>query len=164
VTGYLGSAAAGLAMLREKLQFGAETATYLRSAFVRPRPRIAEGQLLVKHGISTAIDISDGLLADLGHVCEASAVGARVDADSVPIHPSMRSKFGERARGLALAGGEDYELLFTGKAEIIEKIKGEAECPVTIIGEITGGEPGKVIPVDSKGDILKTDKTGWKHF
>ncbi len=165
ITGYPGSAAAGLEMLTQKLQFGAESATYLRSAFVRPKPRITEGQLLLKHGVATAIDTSDGLLADLRHVCEASRVGARVNIDRLPIHPAVSSNFGERARELALSGGEDYELLFTGSAEIIERIKAEMEYPVTAIGEITAGEPGQISLLDADGHPVKIDKTtGWEHF
>lgn len=164
MTGYAGSSAAGLVMLREKLQFGAETATYLRTAFMRPKPRIAEGQLLLKHRVTTAIDISDGLLADLRHICEASKVGARVDADKVPVHAGMKSKFGERARELALTGGEDYELLFTADSEIIDKVKKETTCPVTIIGEITDEKAGKVRAVDTDGRTIKIDNGGWEHF
>jgi len=164
ITGYPGSAAAGLEMLAKKLQFGAETATYLRSAFTRPKPRIAEGQLLVKQGVTTAIDTSDGLLADLRHVCEASGVGARVDVDRLPIHPAVGNNFGERARELALSGGEDYELLFTGSAEIIERVKVEMEYPVAAIGEITSGEPGKISVVDADGNPVEITKTGWEHF
>jgi len=164
ITGYPGSAAAGLEMLAKKLQFGAETATYLRSAFTRPKPRIAEGQLLVKQGVTTAIDTSDGLLADLRHVCEASGVGARVDVDRLPIHPAVSNNFGERARELALSGGEDYELLFTGSAEIIERVKVEMEYPVAAIGEITSGEPGKISVVDADGNPVEITKTGWEHF
>lgn len=164
MTGYAGSAAAGLAMLKENLQFGAETATYLRTAFMRPKPRIAEGQLLLKHGVTTAIDISDGLLADLRHICEASKVRAQVDADKVPVHAGMKSKFGERAMELALAGGEEYELLFTADSEIIDEVKKEATCTVTIIGEITEGEAGKVKAIDAAGKTIKINKAGWEHF
>ena len=164
MTGYAGSAAAGLAMLKEKLQFGAETATYLRTAFTRPQPRIVEGQLLLKHGVTTAIDISDGLLADLRHICEASEVGALVNVDKVPVHAGIQSKFGERARELTLTGGEDYELLFTADRKIIDKVKEEATTPVTIIGEITEEEVGKIRAVDTEGNAIKINRAGWEHF
>lgn len=164
VTGYTGSAAAGLAMLKEKLQFGAETATYLRTAFMRPRPRIAEGQLLRELGVTTAIDISDGLLADLGHICKASSVSARINIEKVPVHAGMRSKFGERATELALTGGEDYELLFTGGGEVIDKVKEKAACPIAVIGEITEGEAGKVRAIDADGKEIKIKRGGWEHF
>jgi thiamine-monophosphate kinase len=163
VTGYPGSAAAGLEMLKKKRKFTA-TAEYLRSAFCHPTPRLTEGQLLVKHGVSTGIDTSDGLLADLRHICEASQVGARVDTSKVPLYAAIRDNFGGRALELALSGGEDYELLFTGKAEVINRVKAEMSCPVTSIGEITAGQPGKIDLRDAEGRTVSIAGTGWTHF
>jgi thiamine-monophosphate kinase len=164
VTGYPGSAKAGLEMLKKKLRFKPEDSQYLREAFLHPVPRIVEGQLLVKHGITTAIDISDGLLSDLRHICEASQVSARVNIDRLPIHAAVKANFGEKAVEMALGGGEDYELLFTGSAGTINKIKDEIQCPVTIIGEIIAGEPGKISLLDAKGKPVKISSTGWQHF
>jgi thiamine-monophosphate kinase len=164
VTGYLGSAGAGREMLTKKLKFRPEAMKYLRDAFLHPVPRIAEGQLLVKHGVTTAIDISDGLLADLRHICEASRVGARVDVDRLPVHEAVKASFGEKAIELALGGGEDYELLFTGPAEIIKNIKSEISCPETNIGEITAGEPGKIDLRDAGNNTVQIKNTGWSHF
>lgn len=164
ITGYAGSATAGLEMLRKKLKYTPQATAYLRNAFLHPVPRINEGQLLVKHGITTAIDISDGLVADLRHICEASGVSARVHTDLLPVHPAVRDNFGERARELALSGGEDYELLFTGSAEIIKRIKKDMKYPVTVIGEITAGEPGKISLLDAGGRPVKINQTGWQHF
>jgi thiamine-monophosphate kinase len=163
VTGYPGSAAAGLEILKNKKEF-AKDDIYLREAFVHPIPRLAEGQWLVKHGVSTAIDTSDGLLADLRHVCEASQVGARVDTVKVPIHTAVRDNFGERALELALSGGEDYELLFTARDEIIERLKTEMTCPVTGIGKITAAPPGEIDLRDAEGRTVSIDRTGWTHF
>ena len=164
VTGYPGSAKAGLEMLTKKLEFKSEDSQYLREAFLHPVPRIAEGQVLVKHGINAAIDISDGLLSDLRHICEASQVSARVNIDRLPIHAAVKANFGEKAREMALGGGEDYELLFTGSAGTINKIKDEMQCPVTPIGEITDGEPGKIRLLDARGKPVKISSTGWRHF
>ncbi len=164
VTGYLGSAAAGMEMLTNKLQFEPEGTTYLRDAFLRPRPRIAEGQLLVKQGVATAIDISDGLLSDLRQICKASRVSARVEVDRLPVQPVVRDNFGERALELALAGGEDYELLFTASAGVINRVKGEAPCPVTIIGEITEDKPGELSLLDTSGNPVNPRDIGWEHF
>jgi thiamine-monophosphate kinase len=164
VTGYLGSAGAGREMLTKKLKFKPAAAKYLRDAFVHPVPRIAEGQVMVRHGITTAIDISDGLLADLRHICEASRVGARVYINRLPIHETVRASYGEKAVALALAGGEDYELLFTGRLEAIERLKEEISCPVTGIGEVTAGEPGKIDLRDARGNPVKISQTGWSHF
>jgi thiamine-monophosphate kinase len=164
VTGYPGSAAAGLEMLTKKLRFKPDVTRYLRGAFLHPVPRIAEGQLLVKHGINTAIDISDGLLSDLRHICEASKVSANVFTDRLPIHDMFKASFGEKAREMALGGGEDYELLFTGSDDTINEIKDEMQCPVTTIGEIIAGEPGKINLLDARGKPVKTSRTGWQHF
>ena len=164
VTGYLGVAAAGLEMLTQKLQLDPESTAQLKEAFLRPLPRVAEGQVLVAGGVKSAIDISDGLIADLKHICDASRVGARVEADHVPVHPAVRANFGGKALELALLGGEDYELLFTGGAEIVEKVKEAVSCPVTVIGEITAGKAGEVILVDINGNPLGFGKAGWEHF
>jgi thiamine-monophosphate kinase len=164
VTGNPGSAAAGMEMLTQNLKFKPDARHYLESAFVHPVPRLAEGQILVKNGIKAAIDISDGLLSDLRHICEESKVSARVYAKRLPIHPLVSATFGDKAPGLALAGGEDYELLFTGGVEAVNKAKTEITCPVTAIGEITEGEPGTIELIDPLGKVVKTGKTGWQHF
>jgi len=162
VTGHLGVAAAGLEMLTKKLEFAPDAAARFRQAFFKPTPRITEGQLLLEQGVKTAIDISDGLVADLNQICKASRVGAKIKAGRVPVEPLVKTAFGDKALELALSGGEDYELLFTAKAEVIARIKKAAHCPVTVIGEITAGEG--VTVVDGKGKPLKLDKAGWEHF
>ena len=164
VTGYPGSAAAGLEMLTNKLQFAPDVTTYLRDSFVRPLPRIAEGQLLVEQGVTTAIDISDGLLSDLRQICKASQVSARVEVDRLPVPSMVRDNFGKRALELALSGGEDYELLFTAGDEVINKVRGEAPYPVTMIGEITAGKPGEVSLFDTNGNPFNLREAGWEHF
>ena len=164
VTGYLGSAAAGLAMLTNRLQLDAESAAYLKNAFLRPWPRIAEGQLLIEQGVEAAIDISDGLVSDLKHVCQASQVGARVEIERLPIHPAVSASFGDKSLELVLSGGEDYELLFAASAEAVEAIKKATSCPVTIVGEILAGREGKVNLIDKAGKPFHLRKAGWDHF
>ena len=164
VTGELGAAAAGMMMLNKKLRFSPEATASLKKAFFHPSPRIAEGQLLVKHGVRAGMDISDGLIQDLSHICKASQVGARIEIDRVPIQPEVKANFGDRALELALSGGEDYELLFTGSTEAIDKVKKAASCPVTIIGEIVADKTGKITLVDKKGKPFNLGKTGWEHF
>jgi thiamine-monophosphate kinase len=164
ITGYAGSAAAGLKMLTEKLKMKGTDAKYLRNAFLRPVPRVAEGQLLVKNGITTAVDTSDGLLADLRHICEASKVGAKVNVDLVPINDVVKTNFSEKALELALGGGEDYELLFTGSAEVINKVKQAAKCPVTIIGGIIKDKTSNISLYDNSGQPVKIKQIGWTHF
>ncbi len=164
VTGYLGAATAGWEMLTKELQFDPEATAGLKRAFLHPYPRIAEGQLLVDQGVKTAIDISDGLISDLNHICKASQVGARIEVDHVPIEPAVKANFADRALELALSGGEDYELLFTANTEVIDKIKARAPCPITIIGEILADKTGKITLVDSQGNPFRLDKKGWEHF
>jgi thiamine-monophosphate kinase len=162
VTGNLGAAAAGLEMLTRNLEFEAEAAARFQRSFFKPTPRIIEGQLLLEQGVKTAIDISDGLVADLGQICKSSKVGARIEAERVPVEPEVKASFGERALELALTGGEDYELLFTAGAEAIDRVKKVASIPVTVIGEITAGQG--VTVVDRQGKPLKLGRAGWEHF
>jgi thiamine-monophosphate kinase len=162
VTGYLGAATAGLEMLTKKLEFEAKVTAHLKQAFFHPTPRLVEGQLLLEQGVKTAIDISDGLLADLGQIGKASQVGARIDANRVPVAPKVKTAFGEKALELALTGGEDYELLFTAKAEVIARIKKAASCPISAIGEITAGQG--VTVVDRRGKPLELGRAGWEHL
>ncbi|MBI4181184.1 MAG: thiamine-phosphate kinase [Chloroflexi bacterium] len=164
VTGYLGTAAAGLEMLTKHLSFDAEAMASLKKAFSRPYPRVAEGQILVGHGVRATIDISDGLISDLRHICQASRVSARIEIDRLPVLPAVRANFDDKALGLALAGGEDYELLFTASANIIDKVIAAAPCPITIIGEITAGKAGEVTLLDGKGNPVNLAKAGWEHF
>ena len=164
VTGYLGGAAGGLEMLRENLKFAPEDAASLKNAFLCPTPRITEGQLLVGQGIRAAIDISDGLVADLKHVCQASGVGAQVKLGLLPVHPAVTANFGDRALELALSGGEDYELLFTTSSDAIGKVEEAASCPVTVIGEIVSANVGEVTLLDINGKSFSPPGEGWEHF
>ncbi|MDD5082679.1 MAG: thiamine-phosphate kinase [Dehalococcoidales bacterium] len=164
VTGFLGGAAAGMEMFKRNLPFDPIVTSSLRKATFHPCPRVTEGQMLVKHGVTAAIDISDGLIADLGHICEASRVGSRIAIDSIPILPEVRTSFGDRALELALSGGEDYELLFTARMDIINEVKKAISCPLTVIGEITTGKSGQISLVDGQGRPFSLDKMGWDHF
>ncbi len=164
VTGYLGAAAAGLKMLREKLELDSETASHLRRAFLHPNPRVAEGQLLAEYGVKTAIDISDGLISDLTHICQSSRVGARIEVDRLPVAPLVKANFGQESLELALSGGEDYELLFTASAGTIDKVTRAASCPVTVIGDIIADKIGEIDLVDSQGKPFHLKKGGWDHF
>jgi len=164
VTGYLGTAAAGLEMLTEKLQFDPEAASCLKGAFLHPCPRLAEGQLLLEKGVKTAIDVSDGLISDLKQICKSSRVGARIEIERVPVQPLVKASFGDKATNLALSGGEDYELLFTGRAETIDGVKKVASCPITVIGEIVADKIGEVTLIDREGNRFSSCEAGWEHF
>ena len=164
VSGYLGGSAAGLEMLTRKVKLSREDSNALKEALLKPMPRVTEGQILLRQGVKAAIDISDGLMADLGHICQASKVGARVEAELVPVHPVAKANFREKALEMALAGGEDYELLFTASNDIISKVENAVSCPITVIGEVTADDTGKITLVDKQGETLKLARTGWQHF
>ncbi len=163
VTGYLGAAAAGLRLISDGAP-STDEETPLRQAFLRPYPRIVEGAIILAAGGHAAIDVSDGLIADLGHICRASHVSARIEAERVPLHPVACKTFPTQALDLALGGGEDYELLFTASAAVIDKVRAKTSLPVSVIGEITAGFSGFVRAVDSSGSPYTFNKAGWDHF
>jgi thiamine-monophosphate kinase len=164
VTGYWGTSAAGLKMLIDKLKFDDETTSLLRKAHQQPQPRVAEGQALIKSGVKAAIDLSDGLMSDLGHICHMSNVGANINVNKMPIHPAVKDHFKENAIELALSGGEDYELLFTAKPDIIDKVSKLTTTPITVIGDITSEHAGNVMLLDTNGNTINLKKEGWDHF
>ena len=163
VTGSLGMAAGGLKAWGAA-HISPEAGTVLRKAYLMPEPRVREGQELLRHGVRTAIDISDGLLADLGHVCRASGVGATIRVADVPVDPRLREAFGREAVNLALAGGEDYELLFTAGEETVRRTGSSLgpRCPVTVIGQIT--RETSTILLGEDGRPYHIEGRGWDHF
>jgi thiamine-monophosphate kinase len=163
VTGWLGSAAAGFEILRQKGEFD-PAEICLRQAFTRPQPRLKEGRLLVEAGVKTGMDISDGLLSDLGHICKASRVSAELYLNQLPIQPETKSRFGVRALELALSGGEDYQLLFTAKSDIVKEVQIKSTYPVSVIGEISALKAQPIRVFDQQGREFKPVNNGWDHF
>jgi thiamine-monophosphate kinase len=94
----------------------------------------------------------------------ASKVGAVVNIDNVPIHPLLKANFYDRSLELALCGGEDYELLFTGSEAKIREIEQCTTTPINVIGYITTDNVGKVMLHTSEGIPFKLRKSGWEHF
>ena len=164
ITGYTGLSSAGLRILKQNLNLDAETSILFKKAHFQPKPRIYEGQILLRQGVRAAIDISDGLIADLAHICESSCVSAIIRQDLVPIHPALQSAFKNDCQQLALSGGEDYELLFTATNQVIERVKKAVSCPINIIGEMTDGTPGQVTLINATGESLVWHQAGWEHF
>jgi len=164
VTGYLGGAAGGLQIINNDLLFADSINAPLMQALNQPSPRVEEGQILATHGVKCAIDISDGLIADLGHICQSSHVGAIIDTEAIPVHPAVIAAFGRDAFDMAISGGEDYQLLFTAGHDIINNIKNLIECPITIVGEIIADDSCGIILRDNSGNISQPKKTGWNHF
>ncbi len=173
VSGWLGSSAGGLRlMLDPELAAGPEATgeapDFLRNAHWRPVPAVRQGQLLSEAGITTAMDVSDGLVDDLGKLCNASGVSARVQASAVPVHPLLRRQFPEHSLPLALGGGEDYVLLFAGPPDLVEPVVSQLGEGSAIIGAIVPahelGGPGRVVVVDDSGRDLSLSGGGWDHF
>ena len=161
VSGTLGDSALGLRVLRG-LAVTEDEALVLVDRYRTPRPRLALGKAL--RGLATAaIDVSDGLVADLGHICDASEVAATVDATLLPLSRVARGIPG--AREAALAGGDDYEVLFTvppGKRSEVERLAPTLDHGLTRIGSIASGRSVRVI--DADGQPLALDRMGWRHF
>jgi thiamine-monophosphate kinase len=135
-----------------------------QQAFARPEPRLAEGRLFVDRGVKTGMDISDGLLSDLGHICRASGVGAVVETRKIPIREDVKATFGPHALDMALSGGEDYQLLITARPPVIDAVIKDSVYPVTVIGKIVADNPGRVIVINQEGERLQPGSTGWDHF
>ena len=183
VTGYLGDAAAGLRLIERGARLQPKTTSqpddysmnrqsserpidHLLLRHLQPEPRVGWGLLIGDKQLATAmIDISDGLSSDLHHLCRESKVGALVDASRIPIDHLVTDLCGRRALDplmLALHGGEDFELLFTVKAENVTKLPRRVDgVPVTRIGEITAAS-GIRIAEGSK--IWNLEPGGWEHF
>lgn len=166
VTGTLGDSAAGLAILLEKLSVNSPVhRNYLIQRHLRPSPRILQGQAL-RQLASAAIDISDGLSADLAHVLSASGVGATIDLEKLPLSDAlMQSVDRQQALQWALQGGEDYELCFT----VPESNKGALTLALdhlgvgyTCIGQIISKHDGFQLVKNNK--LTESKAQGFDHF
>ncbi len=164
VTGYLGDSAGGLRILLGKGASSGEAADYLKRAHLHHKPPLATGQMAAGEGVRAAIDVSDGLLQDLGHVCEASGLGAVVHGQRIPISPTLRQAFPQDALALACGGGEDYQLLLTAPPEVIERVKDKAEVAITVIGEMVADHQRRVRLLDEKGREMAPPAAGWDHL
>lgn len=165
VSGSLGDAAAGLRLIMGETVSDADARSALTRRFLLPEPRVALGQFL--RGIaSSAIDVSDGLAADLRHVLEASGRGAEVHLDRLPISPSLRAcEPGDAAIERALGGGDDYELCFTvppGRESALGVWLAEDRPPLTRIGTILECQGLRL--VDAGGMVVDRHISGYTHF
>jgi thiamine-monophosphate kinase len=165
VSGTLGDARLALEVLLGGLSLPAGILEPARARLEQPTPRVALGQAL--RGIaSSAIDVSDGLLGDLGHVLDASAVGARIETPlAMELMAAQGALDGERQLEYVLAGGDDYELAFTAPASRREDVQAaarHARTPVTRIGRIES-EPGLRL-VDANGLRIERHYGSFDHF
>ena len=167
VTGRPGSSAAGRAVL----ECDGDTTRFadLVQAHMHPQARVEVGRAIASSGLATAmIDISDGLLADLGHLCTASGVGADIRTDAIDLDDAFleaASFTGIAPFRWVLSGGEDYELLFTAAPGSVDQLVEAGEraggCPVTVIGTVTGSG---IHCLDDAGDPVNLKHHGWDHF
>jgi thiamine-monophosphate kinase len=167
VTGTIGDAAIGLAALTGGLDIAdAAERDFLADRYRLPRPRLAIGAALA--GLAHAMqDVSDGLVADLGHICAASGVAGVIEAAAAPLSPAARQAL-DRDPGLLsriLAGGDDYELLFTSSgdnAAAIAALARPSGPPITPIGRIVAGSGVRVL--DRAGKDIALAVPGFRHF
>jgi len=168
VSGTLGDAALALAIEAGRVHVDARERASVERRLERPEPRVALGMSL--RGIaSAALDVSDGLTGDLGHILDASKVGATIDLAGVPCSDVMQSLLRSDSRAVALqallAGGDDYELCFTAPPAMRERIAALADTlalPLTPIG-IVNAEPGLVVH-DERGEALFPLPRAFDHF
>jgi len=184
VTGFLGDAAAGLRLIERGARLPSRTTAhqpaqanpeagehhqleYLLLRQLQPEPRVGWGLLLGEQQLASAmIDLSDGLSSDLNHLCAESKVGALIDAAGIPIDPLVTELSGRRALDplmLALHGGEDFELLFTVKPEMVARLPARVDgVSLTHIGEIKEAVHGVLISEGSR--TWNLEPGGWEHF
>ncbi|KRG39284.1 thiamine-monophosphate kinase [Stenotrophomonas panacihumi] len=169
ITGTPGEAAAALALWQQgELDVttpAAEAAReHLRQRLLRPTPRVDAGLRL--RGLAHAcVDVSDGLLADLGHLCARSGVGARITLEGLPLSPALRALGDRRAREWQVGGGDDYELCFTAAAADREAVQRALEFAGTqghVIGRVLAGEGIQVL--DEEGCAWHPPRSGYQHF
>ncbi|MCD6359736.1 MAG: hypothetical protein J7M38_02655 [Armatimonadetes bacterium] len=148
---------------------GSTTHATLRERFVRPHPRIEAGRAIAASGrAAAAMDISDGLVQDAGHIAERSDVGIVIEADRVPVAAGcaeVAQDVGGDPVIWALAGGEDFELLIALDSDQVEALAAApeiAEVGLTVVGAVTEGTGVRVL--DAGGREMKLPRGGWDHF
>lgn len=160
VSGTPGASAAGLALINAG-RLEEPGAADLYRAHRRPLARPALGLAAVRGGVRCGMDVSDGLLQDLGHIARRSNVGIEVACASVPLHPAAVELLGAPAAlDLALGGGEDFELALTGDREALVALD-TAKLPVTVIGRVVAEHPGEVIAWTEDGGAYEPPRRGW---
>ncbi len=173
VTGTLGDSRAGLEVLKNPAMLVSEsTRQALLAAHLTPQPRLREGQLLAESGLVHAmLDVSDGTLSDLGHICEASHVGAVVELSRLPISAACReaaTASAVKVEDWALTGGEDYQLMFTAAQQHIATLQNllaeKTDTPTHIIGQIVPQSKGVTLLSRDGTTLSESLAGGWDHF
>lgn len=167
VSGTLGDSAAGLALLQDRLTTNnPQTYAQLADRYTLPQPRITLGNALLSYATACA-DISDGLIADLGHICEASGLGASIEWEKIPLSSALKAAVPDITlrQTIALSGGDDYELVFTVPTEqcstMMQELKplGVTISPIGIMGD---GHSVRIL--DAFGKEITLPRSGFRHF
>lgn len=167
VTGTIGDSGGGLAIFRRETHALDEAQRDALIARYRvPQPPIAFGANYLGNFAAAAIDVSDGLIADLGHLARSSGVQLRIDADSIPRSDALRAFWGDDDDAVirAATAGDDYQIAFTAAPSARETVSNAAnECsiPVTRIGSVG---PGEGVQLQRQGRILPVSRPGYRHF
>ncbi|MEO4045539.1 thiamine-phosphate kinase [Pseudomonas sp. CAU 1711] len=160
VGGSLGDGAGALPLVLGEQSSAGEHADYLLQRYWAPQPQLALGQWL-RGRATAALDVSDGLLADCGHIAAASAVALQIERDAVPLSPALRAIAGVRATDCALAGGDDYRLAFTLPPEHLAALR--AQWPeAVVIGRALAGQGVRLL--DGQGCLIEPPRAGYQHF
>jgi len=166
VSGTLGDARLALAGLRDEFPIDQESLALASLRMHLPDPRIALGRALAARSLAhAALDISDGLVGDLGHILEASGVGATVNVDALPAGPALAAQETAIRRQFCAQGGDDYELCFTANPSLREAILAAGSAsntPLTRVGTIESGAGLRL--VDGAGAAVDLDAAGFDHF
>jgi thiamine-monophosphate kinase len=170
VTGCLGDSRAGLQILQKDVATDSSDFPDLLRAHLAPKAHLKEGRFLAKQsGVHAALDVSDGLSSDVGHIVEQSRVGVRIFREKIPISAPLKDfcdRFGFDPVQTALAGGEDYVLLATASPKTAHTLEAAYEKkfhrPIYAIGEIT--DTGRMELIGRGGETEELDRIGWDHF
>lgn len=170
VTGTIGDAALGLAVLRARLKLSRENAAYLVARYRVPEPRLAAGAAL-RGRASACLDVSDGLVADIGHICAASNVAAVIERAKIPLSPAAKAAVALEPEHwpAVFGGGDDYELAFTlaqNEVPALEALATAAGVRFSVIGRIVGAEDaklGSVTVLDGAGAPIPVPVAGYRH-
>lgn len=160
VTGTIGDGAFGLLAAQNRLPMISENhQVFLADRYRVPQPRVSEGKMLVGHA-TACIDISDGLIQDLGHVAHTSHARIELEIDAIPLSDAAKCviESDPEMMSLALSGGDDYELAFTAPSTM-----SHSKVSMTRIGKIIAGDPDVVLKA-ADGGLVEVTKTGYNHF
>jgi len=169
LTGSIGGSAAGLYVLKKESEGLRARYPRLVEAHLRPRPRVLAGPLLASCGANAMEDVSDGLAADIVHICDESLLGCEIEARSFPLQEDLKAlgeEVGEDPVKWALAGGEDYELLFTAVPGLFDEAVSslvDHGIPACRIGVMTSAEKGRLLVVEN-GEKVELEGVGYDHF